>query len=195
MQVWGPGYAQKLLKSVTRVFTIALPPKMAKPSSTAGGTAKRGNKGAIANADKLAARAKEARAEKRKVPSDEDEEEDDDEVHTSDSDSSAPLIQAQEDKDRRAEKLRKLERDRKAEEALDKTLAEQEARNAKKLKTLTASRNSFPTGDEEVIIFLKIECDYLVDIGVSSSVLVILSFVSRRTTKVTKEKAKAKAEP
>ena len=168
---------------------------MAKPSSAAGGTAKRKKKGAIANADKLAARAKEARAEKRKVPSDEDEEEDDDEVHTSDSDSSAPLIQAQEDKDRRAEKLRKLERDRKAEEALDKSLAEQEAKNAKKLKALTASRNSFPSGDEEVIILLKIECDYLVDIGVSSSVLVILSFVSRRTTKVAKVKAKAKAEP
>ena len=166
---------------------------MAKPSAAAGG--KRGNKGAIGNADKLAARAKEARAEKRKVPSDEDEEEDDDEVHTSDSDSSAPLIKAQEDKERRAEKLRKLERDRKAEEALDKSLAEQEARNAKKLKALTASRNSFPSGDEEVIILLKVECDYLLEIGVTSSVLVILCFVSRRTTKEAKVKAEAEPKP
>ena len=115
----------------------------------------------------MAERAKEGRAEKRKVPSDEDEEEDNDEVHTSDSDCGAPLIQALEERETRAEKLRKLERDRKAEEALDKTLAEQEARNAKKLKSLTASRNLFPTGDEEVIVLLKIECDYPVDIGVS----------------------------
>ena len=168
---------------------------MARSSSTVGGAAKRATKGVMSSAHKLAERAKAARADKSKVPSDEDEEEDDEEERTSDSDTGAPLIKAQEDKDRRAEKLRKLERDRKAEEVLDKTLAEQEARNAKKLKTLTASRNSFPTGDEEVIILLKIECDYLVDIGVSLSVLVILSFVSRRTTKVAKAKAKAKAEP
>ena len=88
-----------------------------------------------------------------------------------------------------------MERDRKAEEALDKTLAEQEARNTKKLKTLTASRNLFPTGDEEVIILLKVECDYLVEIGVTSSVLVILSFVSRRTTNVAKVKAAAEGKP
>ena len=157
----GPGYPKKLLKSVTRVFTIALPQKMAKPSSAAGGTGKRGKRGAIASADKLAARAKEGRAEKRKVPSDEDEEDDDEEEETSDSYTYGPLLQAIEDRDRRAEKLRKLERDRKSEEALDKTLAEQEARNAKKLKALTASRNSFPSGDEEVIILLKVECDYL----------------------------------
>ena len=104
---------------------------MAKPSSTKGGASKRGKKGAIASAEKLAARAKEARADKRKPPSDEDEEDDDEEELTSDSDTGGPLIQALEDRDRRAEKLRKLEKDRKAEEALDKSLAEQEARNAK----------------------------------------------------------------
>ena len=198
MQVWGPGYAQKLLNSVTRVFTIALPRKMPKPSSAAGGTGKRGKQGAIASDDKLrklAERAKEGRAEKRKVHSDDDEDpldddaDDDAEELSSDSDA-----EDREGRERRAEKLRKLERDRKAEEALDKSLAEQEAKNPKKLKALSASRNSFPSGDE-VIVLLKIECDYLVDIGVSSSVLVILSFVSRRTTKVAKVKAKAKAEP
>ena len=83
---------------------------MAKPSSTAGGTANRGKKGALGNADKLAARAKEARAEKRKVPSDDDDEEDDEEEETSDSDTGATLRQAMEDNERRAEKQRKLER-------------------------------------------------------------------------------------
>ena len=89
---------------------------MAKPSSAAGGTGKRAKKGAIASADKLrklAEHAKEGRAEKRKVASDEDEEDDDEEEQTSDSDTGAPLIQAPEDREKRAEKLRKLERDRK----------------------------------------------------------------------------------
>jgi hypothetical protein len=75
---------------------------------------------------------------------------------------------------------------------LDKSLAKQEAKNAKKLKALTALRNSFSSGDEEVIILLIIECDYLVDNRMSSTDLVILSFVNRRTTNVAKVKVKAK---
>ena len=46
-----------------------------------------------------------------------------------------------------------------------------------------------------MIILLKVECDYLVEIGVTSSVLVILSSVRRRTTKVAKVKAEAEAKP
>ena len=91
MHVLGPGYPKNILKSVTRVCTIALPPKMAR---SAGGAAKPATKGVMSSAKKLAERAKAARAEKCKVPSDEDEMEDDEEEQTSDSDSGAPLIQA-----------------------------------------------------------------------------------------------------
>ena len=86
----------------------------------------------MSSAHKLADRAKADRTLKRKVSSDEDQMDDDEEEQTSYSDSEVPLIQAVQDKDRRAEKLLKLERDKKTEEALDKSLAEQKARNAKK---------------------------------------------------------------
>ena len=106
----------------------------------------------------MAERAKADRAQKRKAPSDEDDElEEDEEEQTSDSDSDRPLVQAIEVRERRAAKLRKLEKERKMEEDLDKSLAEQEAKNAKQLKALTAARNSFPSGDDEVDILLIIE--------------------------------------
>ena len=107
---------------------------MAKSAGGAAAAAKHAEKpiGAMAAAKKMADRKKADKAHKRKAQSDEDEMEDDEEEQTSDSDTGAPLIQAMDDRERRAEKLRKLQRDKKAEEELDKTLAEQEAKNAKK---------------------------------------------------------------
>jgi hypothetical protein len=67
-------------------------------------------KGAMSSAKTLAERAKAERAQKRRAPSDEDDMEDDEEEQTSDSDVDTPLIQAIEDRDRRAEKLLKLEK-------------------------------------------------------------------------------------
>ena len=87
----GQGYPKNILKSVTRVCIVALPPKMAK---SGGGAVKPATKGVISSAKTLAERAKAGRAPKCKVPSDEDEMEDDEEEQTSDSDSGAPLIQA-----------------------------------------------------------------------------------------------------
>ena len=170
---------------------------MGKPAAGSAPAKKAARKGAITDAYKIAERAKPDKSVKRKpAPSDEDEDPlDDDADENAEELSSDSDAEDREGRERRAEKLRKLERDRKAEEALDKSLAEQEAKNAKKLKALTDSRNSFPSGDEEVIILLKVECDYLVEIGVTSSVLVILCFVSRRTTKEAKVKAEAEPKP
>ena len=126
----GPGYPKNILKSVTRVCIIALPPKMARSGAAA--AAKPARKGAMLDAHKLSARTK---AQKRKTPppSDDDELEleEDAEEETSDSDTGGTLAQKIDDKERRAEKLQKLQREKKAEEELDKKLAEQEAKNAK----------------------------------------------------------------
>ena len=129
---------------------------MAGSAGGAAAAAKPASRGAMLDANKLAARTK---AHKRKTPppSDDDdlERDEDAEEETSDSDTGT-LAQTIDDKERRAEKLQKLQREKKAEEELDKKLAEQEAKNTKKLKDLTASRNSFPAEYEEVIILLKI---------------------------------------
>ena len=62
----------------------------------------------MSSAKKLAERAKADRTLKRKAPSDEDNLEDDEEEQTSNPDSEAPLIQAMEDKERRAEKIAEI---------------------------------------------------------------------------------------
>jgi hypothetical protein len=112
----GPGYPKNILKSVTRVCIIALPPKMARSGAAA--AAKPARRGAMLDANKLAARTK---AQKRKTPPPSDEEdeiemEDDAEGETSDSDTGGTLAQKIDDRERRAEKLQQLQREKKAEE-------------------------------------------------------------------------------